>query len=149
MRALRGGETPDFSGSRLSTLDDYQMSRPTIAITMGDVAGIGPEVVVRACSEPRIREICRPLVVGHPRVLSRAIELVGSRIRVVKVDSPKAASDVAGDVLACWNPSGDDAADLPPGVIDARAGRAAYDYLIAAARAALAEEVDAVATAPA
>ena len=54
------------------------MTEPSvIAVTLGDVAGIGPEVVVRACCDERLPKSCRPIVVGHPEVLRRAVALVG------------------------------------------------------------------------
>jgi 4-hydroxythreonine-4-phosphate dehydrogenase len=52
------------------------------------------------------------------------------------------------DSIPCWNPVGEEAADVPPGKNDPRAGRAAYEYLYAAAQAALAGRVDAIVTAP-
>jgi 4-hydroxythreonine-4-phosphate dehydrogenase len=119
-----------------------------IAVTLGDVAGIGPEVVVRVCCDERLPKSCLPIVVGHPQVLRRAVALVGCDLKVVEVDSPAVGRQAAVGELACWNPAGDDAAHVEPGRIDVAAGQAAYDYLLAAARAALAGEVDAVTTAP-
>ncbi|MCH8830222.1 MAG: 4-hydroxythreonine-4-phosphate dehydrogenase PdxA [Planctomycetes bacterium] len=127
--------------------------RPLIALTMGDVAGIGPEVLLRALLDPRVSSCCRPIVVGDPDVLKRAAVLIGANISVVQVSAdelPAAAHPLTTDVqtVHCWNPSDASVADIPPGQVDARAGRAAHDYLIAAARAALAGSIDAVTTAP-
>ncbi len=52
--------------------------RPLVALTMGDVAGIGPEVIARAWNDPRLHALARPLVIGDPAVLERALELVGA-----------------------------------------------------------------------
>ncbi|HUG17325.1 MAG TPA: 4-hydroxythreonine-4-phosphate dehydrogenase PdxA, partial [Planctomycetaceae bacterium] len=52
------------------------------------------------------------------------------------------------ETIYCWNSGSNDAADVPPGQVDPRAGRAAYDYLVGAADAALSEQVDAIVTAP-
>jgi 4-hydroxythreonine-4-phosphate dehydrogenase len=49
------------------------MTLPLIAITMGDPAGIGPEIVARALAEPVVRRACRPVVVGDPRIIARAV----------------------------------------------------------------------------
>jgi 4-hydroxythreonine-4-phosphate dehydrogenase len=120
---------------------------PRIALTLGDVAGIGPEVVARSLVDKRLRDCCRPLVVGHPEVLRRALTLIGATVSIRDVAS-------VGDVdwsspdIACWNPSNVDAASVPASQIDGRAGRAAYDYLVASTRAALRGEVDAITTAP-
>ncbi len=122
-------------------------SRPRIALTLGDVAGIGPEVVARSLLDERLEVCCRPVVVGHPEVFRRAFALIGSSVTVREVSSLLASGDSTNDI-ACWNPSNDDAAAVPVGRIDARAGRAAYDYLVASTRAALRGEIDAITTAP-
>lgn len=121
---------------------------PTIALTLGDVAGIGPEVVVRACADPRVLAACRPVVVGHPDVVRRAIEHAGLPIKVLEVTQPD--EPTPNNSLACWHPSTalNDVVDVPPGHNDARAGHAAYEYLVAAAKAALAKQVAAITTAP-
>ena len=120
---------------------------PRIAFTLGDVAGIGPEVVARAVIDERLRTVCHSLVVGHPAVLRRALALVAADREVVEVPGPDAA-DWTSSSIPCWNPSEIDAESIPPGVIDGRAGRAAYDYLVAATRATLRNELDAITTAP-
>jgi 4-hydroxythreonine-4-phosphate dehydrogenase len=50
--------------------------------------------------------------------------------------------------IPCWNPAGDEAALVPAGANDPRSGRAAYEYLVAAAKGAIAKEIDAICTAP-
>ena len=120
---------------------------PRIALTLGDVAGIGPEVVARAVVDDRLQRCCRPVVVGHPDVFRRALHLIGATCEMAAVAS-LAAIDWSSPVLRCWNPSDVDAASVPAGMIDARAGRAAYDYLVASARAALRGELEAITTAP-
>lgn len=126
------------------------MSRPlpTIALTLGDVAGIGPEVVVRACADLRVSAICQPVIVGHPDVVRRAITHAGLKFEVADVAQPDESPPLGK--IACWNPpkAPNDVVDVPPGHNDARAGRAAYEYLVAAAKAALAKQVDAITTAP-
>jgi 4-phospho-D-threonate 3-dehydrogenase / 4-phospho-D-erythronate 3-dehydrogenase len=127
------------------------MDRPRIALTMGDIAGIGPEVVARACDDPRVQACCRPIVVGDPQLLARAFRLIGSKTDVRTVDSPAMAEKSAGQI-DCWDPRSNGAADelatVPIGVIDPRAGRAAYQWLVAAAQAALHSSIAAIVTAP-
>lgn len=130
------------------------MRRPKVALTMGDVAGIGPEIIARVCADPQLWERCRPLVIGHPQVLERALKLVGADLPVIPVDAPDGLEHADNPVhgfwnIPCWNPAdNDEAADVPPGGIDERAGDAAFTYLVAAARAAIDGTVDAIATAP-
>ena len=126
---------------------------------MGDVAGIGPEVIVRALQDRRLQRCCDPVVVGHPEVLARAMRLVEAPFEVVSVDTADRAgtldathrgeSGASGDRrIACWNPGPAGAAQVPAGLNDARGGRAAYAYLHAAATRTLAGDFDAVTTAP-
>lgn len=114
---------------------------------MGDVAGIGPEVIVRAWQDARLHRWSAPVVVGHPAIIERAIELVGARCQAVAVGEIASAEPTAARI-PCWNPGSDEVVEIAPGSIDGRAGRAAYEYLIGAASAALDGKVDAITTAP-
>lgn len=122
-------------------------SKPLIAVTLGDPAGIGPEIIVGAWNRPGVHESCRPIVIGHPEWLRRAAALRGIAARVVEIDSPEEAAPSA-DVIPCLACGKDDALEVRPGTIDARAGQAAYEAIVAAARLALEHQVDAITTAP-
>ncbi len=122
------------------------MMLPRIALTLGDVAGIGPEVVARALSDESVWAFCRPVVVGHPRILQRAARLGACDLDVRPATS--IAEFSSGQAISCWNPIDDAVESVPPGANDPRAGRAAYEYLVAAARGALAGQIDAIVTAP-
>lgn len=123
------------------------ITKPLIALTMGDPAGVGPEVVAGAWGDRRVHESCRPVVVGNPDVMRRAVLLRGLPARVIEVGGPEEA-DPSPALLPCLS-SGDDAAlSVPPGAVDARAGRAAYQAVVTAAQLALAGRVDAMTTAP-
>jgi 4-hydroxythreonine-4-phosphate dehydrogenase len=121
--------------------------RPRVALTLGDVAGIGPEVVARAWSDPRLHDLARPLVIGNASVLRRAVHCVGGRTRVVPNERPDQAT-AGPDEIPCLEGSGLPLEDIPPGRIDARAGRAAHDFLVAAIDLARAGSVDAIVTLP-
>jgi 4-hydroxythreonine-4-phosphate dehydrogenase len=123
------------------------MALPRIAITLGDPAGIGPEIVVSAWSDPTVHQCCRPLVVGHPEILRRALRLLKRQARVVEIGAPGEAQGAA-DVIPCLPAGSDDVLSIAAGTIDARGGQAAYDALVVAARAALDGEIDALTTAP-
>ncbi|MEM8943606.1 MAG: 4-hydroxythreonine-4-phosphate dehydrogenase PdxA [Planctomycetota bacterium] len=126
------------------------MSKPLLAITMGDPAGVGPEVIVKALADPRVTEACTPLVYGHPRVLENAIRLVGSSASVVGLASPDEAKTHPSRLAEILNmPIGDDEVlEVPPGTIDARTGQAAYESIVCATDAALAGSVAGIVTAP-
>ena len=58
------------------------MTRPIIAITMGDAAGVGAEVIMKSLAHPEPYEWCRPLVVGDAMRLEEAGTIVGSNLTV-------------------------------------------------------------------
>ena len=124
---------------------------PLVALTMGDVAGIGPEVIARAWNDPRLHSLARPLVIGDPDVLERALRLVRAenRTRVDVVAAPEDA-DPSPEVISCLAVAveGVDLTQVAPGVVDARAGRAAYEFLATATGLALAGRIDAITTLP-
>ena len=125
-----------------------QTTRPLLAITMGDPAGIGPEVILKALQDEAVYIQARPLVVGDARMLARAAAWVGGvALNIETVTQPDQGSYQPGTLtvldLANANP-----AEIPPGKISAAAGKAAVEYVFAACDLALAGEVDAVVTAP-
>ena len=120
---------------------------PRIALTLGDVAGIGPEIIAKSLNLVALRCACRPLIIGNPTVMNRAMTLVGSTFDLCEVRSLSEV-DWSSASVPCWNPSTDTAALVSGGQLDPRAGQAAYDYLVAATHAALNGQVDAITTAP-
>jgi 4-hydroxythreonine-4-phosphate dehydrogenase len=118
---------------------------PRLLLTMGDVAGIGPEVIARAW--PALTEVCRPLVVGDPGWLCRALLLVRSPTEIQLVRDPAAASPSA-TVVPCLAGSTQDLSAVEPARVSAAAGRAAYDFLCAAIDLTLAGAADGIVTAP-
>jgi len=122
-------------------------NKPLIAVTMGDPAGVGPEIIVGAWSETVVHEWCRPVVVGHPGIMRRAATLWRTGVKVVEVESPQLARPSPGSI-PCVPCGAAEALDVRPGQLDARAGQAAYDAVMAATRLALDGKVDAITTAP-
>jgi 4-hydroxythreonine-4-phosphate dehydrogenase len=122
------------------------MEAPLIAVTMGDPAGIGPEIVVRTFAEEGFGDEGRAFVVGDPAMLERAARLLGVPLRANVITEPEEAVFEPGavDVLAV----GELPEDLPFGVLDARAGDAAFRYVGRATELAKSGRVGAIATAP-
>ena len=58
------------------------MSKPIIAVTMGDAAGIGPELIVKILTHGNAREICRPVIIGSPEIIEDAARITGAKIRI-------------------------------------------------------------------
>jgi 4-phospho-D-threonate 3-dehydrogenase / 4-phospho-D-erythronate 3-dehydrogenase len=119
--------------------------KPRIAITMGDMNGIGPEVALKAAVSPAVRRVCEPLLVGRPEVFARYARLLrpvpcitvtpaggtpgrGPEVRVIEVPGARAVAQ--------------------PGRITRKAGEAASRAIAAAARMALVGDVEAIVTAP-
>jgi 4-hydroxythreonine-4-phosphate dehydrogenase len=122
------------------------MSRPVIAITMGDPSGIGPEIIIKALGHGEVYASCRPLVVGDVGRLRQAGSIVRTKLRL---------NAVAGGDDALFEPGAVDLIDvagtppdLPFGKVSAAAGEAAYRYIERACRMAVAGEADAICTAP-
>ena len=120
--------------------------RPILAVTLGDPAGIGPEITARVLAEPEATETARPLAVGDATALHRAVQVCGLDVKINPVASVSEAQFLPGviDVLDL----GITPADLPWGRVDGTAGRAAVAAIETATRAAMDRDVDAVVTSP-
>jgi 4-hydroxythreonine-4-phosphate dehydrogenase len=120
---------------------------PCLLMTLGDVAGIGPEVIVRAWKNPELHRLCRPIVVGDAGWLRRTAAWLQLPMDVVGISDPEhAASDPLR--LNCIQATRQDLRNIPMGQVSAAAGRAAYDFLIAAIDLAMAGKADGLVTAP-
>ena len=103
------------------------MTRPTIAITMGDPAGIGPEVIMKALAQPYAHEICNPLVIGDAARLRKAAQMVGVALDVDALADAKDANFASKAVQCVDLKNVPD--DLPFGQMSPVAGEAAYRYI--------------------
>ncbi|MSP44679.1 MAG: terephthalate dihydrodiol dehydrogenase [Xanthobacteraceae bacterium] len=108
--------------------------RIKIAIPVGDPAGIGPEISLKAALDPAVRAACDPILVCDPDLLARHARACGIKINPSQID-----------VLACPQP---ETASLGFGVVSPISGRASVAFCAAAVKAAMAGEVDAVVAAP-
>jgi 4-phospho-D-threonate 3-dehydrogenase / 4-phospho-D-erythronate 3-dehydrogenase len=116
---------------------------PRIAVTLGDPAGIGPEICLRLLGDAALARLCTPIIFGDAGVLRRVADTLKLPFDAPVVSDPGAVTAPAVLDLRCV-----DAAAITPGRVDARCGDAAFRYVIAAIEAGLAGSVDAVATAP-
>jgi len=125
------------------------LERPLLAWTLGDVAGIGPELVVKAWSKREIHSLCRPVVIGSVDILRRVVNDLGSPVRV----DPISVEEIPGvittpDVIPCFDPTSISVGHLTLGQVHAEAGQAAHDYLVAGIDLAVAHQVDGIVTLP-
>src|SRR5215813_5715516 len=111
--------------SRTAAMSHNRAELPLLLITLGDVAGIGPEIVARAW--PALPELCRPVVVGDPSWLQRGLDLVGSRARVEPV-TDLSQPTASADHIPCLVATEQDLSGIVPGRVFAAAGRAAFDF---------------------
>ena len=122
---------------------------PRIAITMGDPAGVGPEVCLRALHSDALRGQCVPILFGDAELLARVARHCGLGDLPPRID-PETWQSAGGLVAhpAVLDLGALDARSVEPGMANAQTGRASFQYIEAAIAAALAGEVDAVATGP-
>jgi 4-hydroxythreonine-4-phosphate dehydrogenase len=119
--------------------------RPRILITLGDIAGVGPEVLVKAW--PQLTALCHPIVVGDVGSLRRTIADLG-RPKTVQPISRVGEAGPASEVIPCLVVETADLTNVPLGAITAAGGRAAYDFLVKAIDLTLAKEADGIVTLP-
>ncbi|MBF8258796.1 MAG: 4-hydroxythreonine-4-phosphate dehydrogenase [Actinobacteria bacterium] len=116
-----------------------------IAITMGDPAGIGPEIVVMAHARPEIFSCCKPVVYGDVEILRRAAAVVGADLKIAPlgVGEEPGPGRIAVIPLSSLSPE-----DVPFGRLSAAGSRAMADYIRVAAGDVLAGRADAIVTCP-
>ena len=119
---------------------------PRIGITMGDPAGIGPEVVLKAVAEEEVRRICVPVIIGDAQLLAhtaRTLDLQ-SGYDIVRRDEEVPEQFADPIIYHLDNISG----SIEPGIESGTAGKAAAEYITAAVELCAAGSIDAIATAP-
>jgi 4-hydroxythreonine-4-phosphate dehydrogenase len=122
------------------------MGRPIVGITMGDAAGVGPEIIMKALKDPALYQSARPFVIGDAKILERAGRVVGGSLEVRRIRTVAEAQFRRG-TADCFDldllP-----ADLPFGQVSEKAGDAAYRFLERAIQLANEGAIDAICTAP-
>ncbi|SHF28633.1 4-hydroxythreonine-4-phosphate dehydrogenase [Thermoanaerobacter uzonensis DSM 18761] len=122
------------------------MVKPLIGITMGDAAGVGPEIIMKALSDPQIYEISKPVVIGDAKMLQRAESFLKTGLLIKAIQNVEEAEFKFG-VVNCIDlnllPI-----DLPYGRLSEKAGDAAFKYLKKAIELAKDKKIDAISTAP-
>lgn len=123
--------------------------RPLIGLTMGDPAGIGPELCLRALNDGTIRELCIPVLFGDPGVLRLVASATGQKpeFHAVSAQEIERGSSNWSEplVVACSELAHN---EVVPGRVSPKCGMASFSYVELAIRAALAGKISAVVTAP-
>jgi 4-hydroxythreonine-4-phosphate dehydrogenase len=123
--------------------------KPILGLTMGDPAGIGPEICLRALHQPAVLEQCVPVLFGDTRVLRCVQSKLGGALKIPSPVLPAEFENVSAVtkplIVECAELAN---SEIQPGEISAKNGRAAYVYIEKAIGAALAGKIDGVVTAP-
>jgi len=121
--------------------------KPIIGITMGDPAGIGPEVAAKTMAKKRIYDICRPLIVGDANAMKHAVKLANVKLEIRSISELSEAKFEYGtvDVFDLKNV---DMNQLEHGKISAMAGNAAFEAVKKVIELALENKIHATVTGP-
>lgn len=124
-----------------------EKKRPILAFSMGDPAGIGPEIIVKALDKAEIYDECRPIVVADYGIMKDALRIVNSDLKIHRVDKVADADFVFGaiDMIDLHNV---DMAKHQYGKVSAMAGNAAFESIVSVIKLAMDNEVDATITPP-
>ena len=123
-------------------------SLPVLALTLGDVAGIGPEITAKTLLlHPELREVCVPVVIGDVDAMRAGAERAGLDPETVRVVSDPRAATNDPAVIELWQ-TGPSLADVVVGELSAVAGDGAYRFVVEACRLARDGVVDGIVTAP-
>lgn len=121
--------------------------KPLLGITMGDPAGIGPEVIAKALAGSALRRLCRPLVIGSVPVMERTISSLKLKLRVVPVAGHDAVPSRAG-LVAILDPLDSPLGRFTVGAAAPETGAASVAFIKKAVRLAEVGCIDAIVTAP-
>jgi len=119
---------------------------PIIGITMGDAAGIGPEVIAKALDRAEVYGFCRPIVIGDAKRMQKAAQIAKVSAKVKTVAEPSKAAFRHGTIDTI--DVGGIPEDLPFGKLSPVAGDGAYRFIVRAVELAKAKEIHAICTAP-
>lgn len=119
--------------------------KPLIAVPIGDPAGVGPEIVAKACALEKVNEAADVIAIGDRKVMENAIRIVGGNLKIHIVESP-AEGDYRPGILNLIDLSNIDQSQFSYGVVQAMCGKAAFEYIKKSVELAMNGEVDAVAT---
>jgi 4-hydroxythreonine-4-phosphate dehydrogenase len=120
---------------------------PVLGITMGDPAGVGPEITAKALARPEVAASCRPVVIGDRSVMAATLALLRSPLALHAVKSVGDCTFAPGRI-ECLDLANVDAATLPRAAVSAEAGRAAYAYIETGVRLCQGGQIDGIVTAP-
>lgn len=123
------------------------ISKPILGITMGDPAGVGPEIIIKALSDPNVHEVCNLLVIGDAGVMEKASNVIGSDCNLHTVSSVKDCIFKPG-IINIFDLDNITEDQYEFGQISSKAGNAAFEAIRNAIYLAMDDEIDGTVTAP-
>ena len=146
----RKPKAESHSNRESSAKTQHTTSRPKIGLTMGDAAGIGPEIIIKALAHKSVYSMCQPIVIGSPTILQDACQFISPgapqlKFNIIKTPMQASATHGTIDVLDVSSISPE---EICRGTIDVRAGAAAVKAIEVATQFAMRGELDAITTAP-
>ena len=121
--------------------------KPLIGISIGDPASIGPEIALKAASDPQVTAICRPILIGAADVLEHALSFTNLPIQIYRIEEV-AEADFGGNVVNVLDLKNVDISQLKLGEISAMCGHAAFENVVKMIELAKAGIIDATVTGP-
>ena len=121
--------------------------KPVIAVPIGDPAGVGPEIVAKACALDKVTDAADVIVIGDYKVMERAIRIVGTDLTINVVEKPE-EGDYRRGILNLIDLNNIDQSEFSFGTVQAMCGKAAFAYIKKSIELAMNDEADAVATTP-
>ena len=122
-------------------------NKPLLGITMGDPAGIGPEVIVKALAGATVRRLCRPLVIGSFPVMQQTVKSLKLKVNVIRVEGHESVPPRRND-LAVLDPLDHPLGRFPRGVAAPGTGAASVLFIKKAVELAQLGCIDGIVTAP-
>ena len=123
------------------------MKKPLIAVTLGDPAGIGPEIVVKTIADKAVSEVADCIVVGDAKAAGMAVKAANAALKINCVEDP-ADGDYSEGVLNLIDLDNINMAEFEYGKVSAMCGRAAYEYIEKGIQLTMEGKADAISTAP-
>lgn len=121
--------------------------RPLIGISVGDPAGIGPEITAKALASSEIYQLCRPLIVAEEEMMRDAVQFSGLNLKIHAISSLKEGLFQLG-VLDILDLKNIDAKSIKHKIILSDCGRASFEYVKKVIELAMTKEIDATVTGP-
>ena len=116
-----------------------------IVIPIGDIAGVGPEIVVKALNYPEVYEWCNPVVVGERTALERALQVTGMSLNLQEITDTKSYEYKYG-IIPFFNLKNVVASEVEFGKVQRKAGKAAFEFIEKAVELMKEGQADAIAT---